>query len=116
MTLRLCMQKWTAFSFVLVIFMLFASSPVIGQSNYAILGGTVFDPQQRAVPGPDVRLTSVSMRAERRAATNEQGIFQITGLLPGEYSLVIEVQGFASFSRTLRLEVGQQVGLDIDLR
>jgi hypothetical protein len=92
------------------------SSRLVGQSNYAVLGGTVFDPQDRAIPGADVRLTSVSMHAERRATTNDQGIFQITGLLPGEYSLVIEALGFASVSRTLRLEVGQQVGLDIDLR
>jgi hypothetical protein len=57
--------------------------------------GTVFDPQQRAIPGADVRLTSVSTRAERRVTTNDQGIFQITGLLPGEYSfdLVLAVPG-----------------------
>jgi len=88
----------------------------MGQSNYAALGGTVSDPQQRAIVGADVQLTSVGTRAERRVTANEQGIFQITGLLPGDYDLVIKAMGFAQLSRTLRLEVGQQLSLDVSLK
>src|SRR5678816_4897404 len=102
--------------FLLLVSIVFVWSPAMGQSNYAVLGGTVIDPQQRAIPGADVRLTSTSTRAERQVTTNDQGIFQITGLLPGEYKLAIQTPGFTAFSRTLRLEVGQQVLLDVNLK
>jgi hypothetical protein len=91
------------------------SSLFAAQSNYAVLGGTIYDPQQRAILGADVVLTSVSTRAERHVTTNDQGIFQITGLLPGEYEVTIQASGFAPWSRTLRLEVGQQASLDVNL-
>src|ERR1044072_8993416 len=90
--------------------------PAFGQSNYAVLSGTVNDPQQRALPGASVQLTSVSTHAARHAISNEQGIFQIPGLLPGHYELKVEASSFAMFTQTLRLEVGQQVALDINLK
>ena len=102
--------------FLILISLVRVASPAMGQSNYAVLGGTVIDPQQRAIPGADVRLTSTSTQAERQVTTNDQGIFQITGLLPGEYKLTIQTPGFTAFSRTLRLEVGQQVLLDVNLK
>jgi len=103
-----------------VLFVLFlvclASPPMFAQTNYAELGGAVYDPQQRAIPAADVELTSVGTGASRRVTTNEQGIYQIPGLLPGEYQLTIRSSGFTSLSRTLRLEVGQQLTLDANLR
>ena len=110
------MIKRTPFLPFVFLFLLLASSPLMAQSNYAVLGGTVSDPQQRVIAGADVQLTSVSTRAERHVTANDQGIFQITGLLPGDYQLTIKVTGFATFSRTLRLEVGQQVNLDASLK
>ncbi|HEX8186240.1 MAG TPA: carboxypeptidase regulatory-like domain-containing protein, partial [Blastocatellia bacterium] len=92
------------------------SIPAFGQSNYAVLSGTVSDPQQRALPDASVQLTSVSTHAVRHAISNEQGIFQIPGLLPGDYEIKVEASGFAPYSQTLRLEVGQQVALDINLK
>src|SRR5215471_9085090 len=102
--------------FVLVVLSSFLPSSLFAaQSNYAVLGGTIYDPQQRAILGADVVLTSVSTRAERHVTTNDQGIFQITGLLPGEYEVTIQASGFAPWSRTLPLEVGQQASLDLNL-
>src|SRR3954468_18014550 len=99
-----------------LISLLFAALPVLGQSNYASLSGTVFDPQQQAVPGATAQLTSLSTHAARQVSTNDQGIFQITGLLPGEYNLTVEATGFAPSTQTLRLEVGQQMTLDVSLK
>src|ERR1044072_1042881 len=103
----------------LILFLLLFSLPSLsmlafGQSNYAVLSGTVLDPQQRIVPEASVQLTSVSTHAMRHARSNEQGIFQIPVLLPGEYELKVEVSGFTTFTQMLRLEVGQQHNLDIN--
>lgn len=95
---------------------LLISSSAFGQSNYAVLGGTVVDPQQRVIAGATVQLTSLGTHAVRRVISDEQGIFQITGLQPGDYELNVEAKGFASLSQTLRLEVGQQLTLDVSLK
>src|SRR2546423_307730 len=109
------MSRFVSLSFCLLL-LLFAASPASGQSNYATLGGTVFDPQHKAVPGASVQVKSASTRAARQVSTNEQGAFQLNGLLPGEYTLDVEAKGFAALTETVRLEVGQQMTLDVELK
>jgi carboxypeptidase family protein len=90
--------------------------PAFAQSNYASLSGTVYDPQHQAIPGASVQLTSDSTRSVRHVTSNEQGIFQITGLLPDLYKVSVQAQGFALFNQSVRLEVGQPTTLDVNLK
>ena len=92
------------------------TSEVRGQSNYAALSGSVLDPQQRAIPQARVQLSSTVTGAEREAITNGEGIFQITGVAPGEYELSVNAEGFAPLSRHLRFEVGQQMSANLELQ
>src|SRR5215470_18653493 len=87
---------WT----LLLLFVLAISS--LGQSNYAVVTGTVSDAQQLPVAGATVQLTAASTGAERRVATNQQGLFEVPALLPDEYELKIEANGFAAARQTLR--------------
>ena len=98
------------------LFLVILTQCAFGQSNYAAVSGTVTDPQQGPVAGAAIVLTSNETHAERRVTTNSQGIFQITGILPGEYNLSITSSGFAQFTHALRLEVGQQLDLDFSLK
>jgi hypothetical protein len=100
----------------LFFFLLLASSAALGQSNYASLSGTVFDPQQQALPGASVQLTSDSTGASRQVTSNEQGVFQVTGVLPGAYKLTVQAAGFAQLTQNVTLEVGQQMTLNIGLK
>ncbi len=43
------------------------------------------------------------------------GLFEAVNLLPGDYSVDVEATGFAAISRQIRLEVGQNMGLDLVL-
>src|SRR5207302_1106831 len=43
------------------------------------------------------------------------GAYQIPGLLPGEYTVAVQAVGFATTTRTTRLEVGQNLRLDLAL-
>jgi Carboxypeptidase regulatory-like domain len=90
--------------------------PSFAQSHYAVLSGSVLDPQQRPVAGAEVSIKSVSTDAVRRQTTNSQGIFEIPGLLPGDYVLKTQAMGFAASSQSLRLEVGQQLALNVNLK
>src|SRR5215470_772859 len=97
--------------------LLIAFSPAIfAQSNYATLVGTVSDPQNRPLPGATVQITSAGTQAIRKVASNEFGIYRVTGLLPGDYELEVTLSGFASMKQSLRLEVGQQLTLDVSLK
>src|SRR5437773_10657737 len=100
----------------ILLFLLALSPGAFGQSNYAVVTGTVTDPQQGPVAGAAIVLTSKETHAERRGSTNSQGIFQITGVLPGEYDLSVAASGFAQLIRPLRLEVGQQLDLNLSLK
>ena len=88
----------------------------LGQSNYASLSGTIFDPQGQAIPGASIQLVSISTRAVRQVTSNEQGIYQITALLPEEYKLTVQAAGFSVSTQTVHLEVGQQTTYDVTLQ
>ncbi|MFB3906497.1 MAG: carboxypeptidase regulatory-like domain-containing protein [Acidobacteriota bacterium] len=94
----------------------FANLSIFSQSNYAVLTVTVTDPHDEPIMGAATQLTALSTNIIRRSVTDEKGISQITGLLPGDYELKVEETFFAPHVRTLRLEVGQQLALDIKLK
>ena len=86
------------------------------QTNYVALGGTIMDPQHLAIPYASVTLTSVATAEERKVRANAHGGYEIGALLPGAYLLVAESKGFAVAQRSLQLEVGEQVTLDVTLK
>lgn len=100
----------------LLLFVLSMATTVNSQSNYASLSGTIFDPQQKVLAGCAIQLTSDSTGALRQTVTSEQGVFQITGVLPGDYNLSVQATGFASVNQKIRLEVGQSLALDLSLK
>src|SRR4030088_2359552 len=102
--------------FCVLLFLLGLAVPVFGQSNYAVLTGTVSDSQHLPVAGAGVELTAASTGAIRRVVTNQQGLFEAPALLPDEYELKIEASGLATAKQPLRLEVGQKLAVEITLR
>jgi len=101
---------------ILLLMILLSAPCAYGQSNYAVLRGAVMDPQKNPVAGADVQLTSSGTGGVRHAASNEQGLFEITGLWPGDYQLAVQSAGFAALTQTLRLEVSQQLALELNLK
>ena len=100
----------------ILIGLLLSSLSVLSQSNYAVLVGTVIDPQGRSFAGATLVLTAVDTHAVRQATTNQAGIFQISGLQPTEYELSVQAAGFATISQRLRLEVSQVLTLNLALK
>ena len=98
---------------IVVLLLSFAAPPALGQSNYAGLSGMICDPQRQPIPGAGVQVKSVSTQASRQVNTDDQGEFQISGLLPGEYTLTVEAKGFAELTQTVNVEVGQQLSLGL---
>jgi hypothetical protein len=85
------------------------------QSNYAVVRGSILDPQHRPVPGAHVHITSTETGTQREVVTNASGLYEIAGLQPGSYELAVESTGFRQATQLLNLEVGQQATIDLDL-
>src|SRR3984957_8897602 len=86
-----------------------------GQSNYAVVTGTVTDPQHLPVVGAAIQLTATSTGAIRHVLTDQRGLFEASALLPDDYELTTEAPGFAPDKQSVRLEVGQKLTVAISL-
>ena len=99
-----------------VLLFLVLAAPVFGQSNYAVLTGTVTDGQHLPVVGATIEVTAASTGAIRRVVTNQQGLFEVPALLPDDYEVKTQATGFAAATRSIRLEVGQRMAMSIALQ
>jgi hypothetical protein len=102
--------------FVLLLLVLGLALPLLAQSNYGVISGTVTDAQRLPIPNAEVRVISASTGAERKVVTGQAGLFEAPALLPGEYVLQTTVPGFAALSQHVRLEVGQKLELELNLK
>ncbi|MFZ0590823.1 MAG: TonB-dependent receptor [Bryobacteraceae bacterium] len=78
-----------AFSFLIV-----TSLPCLAQYR-ASLQGTVTDPTGSGVPDATVTLKSQETNTSRTASTNGAGVYTISALAPGQYTLTVTRAGFA---------------------
>ena len=67
---------------------------VFAQGTSASITGTVKDPSGAVIAGSTVKATSVESGRELTTVTNEAGIYNLTGLPPGQYTVSIEAAGF----------------------
>ncbi len=94
---------------------LFLVHSLNAQTNYATLSGVVMDPQQLVIPHAHVTVTAAKTGVSRIVTANGQGVYEAGGLQPGTYLVKAEGAGFAAARKSLQLEVGQQVALDLML-
>jgi Carboxypeptidase regulatory-like domain len=97
-------------------FLLCAVVSGVGQSNYAVVTGTITDSQSLPVTGATVSLKALSTGTVRVLTSNERGVFSASALLPDDYELTTEANGFATVVQPLHLEVGEKLGIDIPLK
>ena len=81
-----------------------ASAQQIGN---ATLTGTVVD-RDGVVPGATVTVTNEATNVQQTITTNEVGLFRVPALLPGTYTVKVEVSGFSPVAvNQLRLIAGE---------
>jgi outer membrane receptor protein involved in Fe transport len=81
----------------IVFLSLFLAHALLAQTNSATLRGTVRDAQAAAVPGAKVTLTNVGTGQNLVSGTNDQGLYEIPFLPPGNYTLKVERTGFQTY-------------------
>ena len=86
------------------------------QAAKATLTGTITDPNGDRVPGANLTATQTATGIQRKTVSNDEGVYVLTDLAPGNYELRTEAKGFALHSTTnLSLLVGQTVTLNVAL-
>jgi outer membrane receptor protein involved in Fe transport len=86
----------------LCLFLLVAMLSVSAAHPQAIDGtlrGEVTDPTGAVVAGARVRATNIGTNATVETTTSGSGIYNIPNLLPGIYTVAVEVAGFATYTR-----------------
>jgi hypothetical protein len=67
---------------------------VRAQAVYGSISGTVTDSSGAIVPGATVTITSIGRQTTDVVTTNESGLYVKERLLPGNYEVKVEAQGF----------------------
>ena len=79
--------------------------------------GTVTDSANAVISGATVTATNSATNTQRTATTSGAGVYNLTALPPGTYSLRVEMQGFTSQVRSnIELQVAQAARFDITLQ
>jgi len=87
------------------------------QTTVASLTGIVRDPSGAVVPGVTITVRNARTNETRTVQSDENGLYRVLNLLPGEYALRAEMTGFRPFAQSgITLEVAQAARLDIVLQ
>ncbi|MFN2513336.1 MAG: TonB-dependent receptor domain-containing protein [Pyrinomonadaceae bacterium] len=103
---------------VLTLQMFSLQTPGLGQqATNATLTGTVTDPNGAVVTGVSVAATQKATGIRRETVSNDEGLYVLSNLAPGDYEVRIEAKGFTTKTTKtpVSLQVGQTVTLNVPL-
>ena len=92
---------------------------VSAQTTTSTIEGTISDSKKAVLAGAQVVVKNAALGIERTANTDADGLFRVTALPAGIYSIAVSANGFASrnfenievtLNRTLRFDVDLEVG------
>ena len=93
-----------------------AATTASAQQTTGTVAGRVLDEQKAAVPGATITVTSAATGFTRSAVSDGEGLYRLTGLPVGRYTLGLELGGFQPQSRAVQVNVSETVTADFDLR
>ncbi|MDQ6652708.1 MAG: TonB-dependent receptor [Acidobacteriota bacterium] len=111
------MKAITAFFFTILLVCSLTMFSFAQQAATATLSGRVLDPNGAVILGAAVTATQKATGVKRETTTNDEGVFVLSNLPPGEYDLRIQAGGFADkvSQAPIVVQVGQTTTLDAKL-
>ncbi len=86
------------------------------QTTTATIRGKVTTDGGTELPNAQIQATGTASGFVKNVTSGAGGTFQLGGLTPGEYKIVISAEGFDSHSETVRVLVGQNLDRNFVLR
>jgi len=100
----------------LLLLLLLCASRVAAQTTTSTIEGTVTDGSGAVVPGAQVKVSGTTLGSERTATTAANGVYRVTALPAGNYTLAISAKGFATRTVALELTLNRVVVFDVTLQ
>src|SRR5690242_4166271 len=108
-----------SFQLICVLAMLLLSANAAlgqAQANAADLQGVVKDSTGAVVPNATVTVRNPATNVSKNATTNDQGLYRLVNLTPGEYEVTVEAANFKRAVLTrVTVTVGQRADVDVTL-
>jgi hypothetical protein len=102
--------------FVAAVVLLTACSAISSAQTTAGLNGSITDTTGAVIPNAKVVVTNAGTGVQREAASDSAGLYDVRLLQPGNYSIMVQKEGFRQLTREdMRLEVNQVARLDFVL-
>src|SRR6266704_3954278 len=93
------------------------SPPLLAQSTYGSIAGSVTDSSGAAITDAQVALTNLGTAEQRTQSTGTDGLYSFVNLFPGRYKIEVEKTGFKHFTRPeVVVEVNQSARIDATLQ
>jgi len=97
--------------------LLAVAPPVLAQFDRGSISGTVKDAQGGVIPGAVVTATNIQTQQAATTTTNGTGFYTFPNLLPGQYDILAELQGFKKLTRqNVPLDANGSITLDFALQ
>jgi hypothetical protein len=101
---------------VLLLVVLLATPSVSFAQTFGQITGQVTDTSGAVLAGASVTVTNTQTNAVREAVTNSSGSYVFPNLLPGVYSVKVDLQGFQSrVANNVELQVQQTARIDFSM-
>ncbi len=72
------------------------ATPLLAQTDRGTLTGTVTDASGARLPGTAITIKMLSTGTARESRTDDAGVFSVTSLLPGNYTVTLAASGFTT--------------------
>src|SRR3954447_25841543 len=89
---------------------------VCAQDTRGSISGTISDPQGAVVSGAAVLISNLDAGTNTRLVSNRTGYYEAALLLPGSYSITVELPGFKKSVRTgVTLTLSEKLQINIQM-
>lgn len=87
-----------------------------GQTTTSTIEGVVTDPNGAAIAGATVKVTGSTLATERTATTDSNGVYRITALPAGTYTVTTSQSGFATNTSQIELTLNRTATFNFQLQ
>ncbi|HEX8773956.1 MAG TPA: TonB-dependent receptor [Pyrinomonadaceae bacterium] len=111
---RLMTHRWTRAVTALFVLTLF-SVAALAQTETGQITGKVIDPNGAVIAGANVTVKSAETGRELSATANDEGVFTVTNLQPGNYDVTVQAGSFEARTQRVNVTVGAKLSIETQL-